>query len=502
MHSLLKKTTALLMALTLVIGSVLWMGSKLDTTYASTGDNKWNGKSPKYIFLFIGDGMTYPQFTATADYLGSLKNENKIVDDEPLKFMTFPVNGTATTFDASSFCPDSASTATSISTGFKTKSGVINMNPQKNISYEAISETLKKEKQFKVGVVTSVPLNHATPAAFYAHQPSRGNYYEIGEELIRSDFDYFAGGGLLDPKGKNNDKPALTDMAKVSGYKVVQTREDILALTAKDKKIIAMNETLVGGALPYEIDRESSDLSLADFTRKGIEVLQNPNGFFLMVEGGKIDWACHANDASASIHDTIAFDNAVKEAVKFYEKYPDETLIIVTGDHETGGLTMGYAGTKYSTYLDIIEHQTLSAEAYDLIVENYRKNQTSFDGVVKDLEKYFGLLTATHKTAADRPNSVLTDEELSQLKTAYEASVKETHSLSKNTFFLEYGGYEPLSVAVTHLLNNKSGIGWTSYSHTGLPVAVFALGTGSELFRGYYDNTDLYFKMKSLSGIK
>lgn len=502
MQSLLKKMTALLLALSLIIGSVIWVGSKTVTTYATTGENNWNGKTPKYIFLFIGDGMTYPQFTATADYLGTLKNENKVVEDAPLKFMTFPVSGTATTFDATSFCPDSASTATSISTGHKTKSGVINMNAQKNMPYEAISETLKKDKNFKVGVVTSVPINHATPAAFYAHQPSRGNYYEIGEEMIKSGFDYFAGGGLLNPTGKDNNKPALTDLAKNSGYKVATTREEILALTAKDKKMIAINETLVGGALPYEIDRETSDLSLADFTRKGIEVLQNPNGFFLMVEGGKIDWACHANDAAASIHDTIAFDNAVKEAYKFYEKYPEETLIIVTGDHETGGLTMGYAGTKYSTYLDLLNRQTLSAEAYDGVVENYRKNQTSFETVLKDLDAYFGLITPTHKEVASRPNCVLSEEEIAQLKTAYDASVKASHTLSKHAFFLEYGGYEPLSVTVTHLLNNKSGIGWTSYSHTGLPVAVFSIGTGSELFKGYYDNTDLYFKMKSIAGLK
>ena len=110
---------------------------------------------------------------------------------EALSFMNFPVAGSATTFDSTSFAPDSASTATSLSTGHKTHSGVINMDETKTIAYETITEKLKEQKGYKIGVISSVNLNHATPAAFYAHQASRGSYYAIGQELIDSGFDYF-----------------------------------------------------------------------------------------------------------------------------------------------------------------------------------------------------------------------------------------------------------------------------------------------------------------------
>lgn len=503
MRTKLKQLAALFLSLSLILGGISVLTPSFnDTTFALEEKMSIPVQAPKYIFLFIGDGMTFPQFTAASSYLGTKNTGDKRVEDKKLEFMKFPVVGTATTFDSSSFCPDSASTATSISTGFKTLSGVINMNEQKNLAYEAISETLKKEKKYKIGVVSSVPLNHATPAAFYAHQPSRNNYYEIGREMITSNFDYFGGGGLIASKGKDNNLTDLRTLAKNAGYKVVENTKDILALNTADKKVIAMNQTLVGDALPYEIDRKSDDLSLADFTRKGIDVLYNTNGFFMMVEGGKIDWACHANDAAASIHDTIAFDNAVQEAIKFYNKHPNDTLILVTGDHETGGMSIGYAGTKYSTYLNNLGNQKMSGEAFDLKVAEYRNKKTNFETVLMDIERNFGLLTSNSSSAKSNPAMVLTEDEIAQLKTAYESSLSEKSNLSKNQFYLEYGGYEPLSIAVTHLLNNKSGIGWTSYSHTGLPAAVFAKGLGAERFNGSYDNTELYFKLKELTKIK
>ena len=170
-------------------------------------------KAPKYVFLFIGDGMSYPQIQSTSDFLGALNdadyrqaqpslddNGGAILDGpEYLNFMNFEAAGSAVTYDSNSFAPDSASTATSISTGYKTYSGSINVDETGTISYETIAEQLHAQKGYSVGVITSVNLNHATPAAFYAHQASRNDYYDIGLELIDSGFEYFAGGGLLKP---------------------------------------------------------------------------------------------------------------------------------------------------------------------------------------------------------------------------------------------------------------------------------------------------------------
>ena len=463
-------------------------------------------KIPKYVFLFIGDGMSYPQFQAASDYLGALADtgSDDILDGNvPLTFMNFPVAGSAVTYDSSSFCPDSASTATSLSTGYKTYSGTINMDETATVSYETISEKLHAQLGWKVGVISSVNLNHATPAAFYAHQAKRSNYYEIGQELVASNFEYFAGGGLLKPTGPDKDKTSLYDLAADAGYKVGMTQAEAEAVTSADGKVLIIDEHLADSdAFAYENDRADGNWALSDYVKKGIEVLDNDTGFFLMVEGGKIDWACHANDAGSTIADTIALSDAVDEAVAFAQQHPDETLILVTGDHETGGLTIGYAGTDYDTFLTNLEHQKISYAKFDSdYVAKYKENNTSFDEVMKDVTALFGLKTE----GAEDDTLVLTAYELDKLKAAYEATMDAGRAdvdPANQAEYVLYGSYEPLSVTITHILNNKSGVNFASYAHTGLPVAVFAQGSGQDLFEGFYDNTQVYHKLAGLLGVK
>lgn len=463
-------------------------------------------KTPKYVFLFIGDGMSYPQFQAASDYLGAVEQEGEdlVKGGEPLSFMEFPVAGSAATYDSTSFCPDSASTATSIASGEKTHRGVINMDETKTKQFETIAEKLKAQKDYKVGIITSVNLNHATPAAFYAHQESRKNYYEIGEEMVDSGFDYFAGGALLKPNGNDGKQESIYDVAEDAGYKVVTTQKEAEALSQKDGKAIVIAEKLADeDAISYENDREQNEWALKDYVKKGIEVLDNEKGFFMMVEGGKIDWACHANDAGSTIADTIALGDAVEEALKFYAEHPEETLILVTGDHETGGLTIGYAGTDYDTYLTNLTNQKISYAKFDEeYVADYKANQTPFADVLQDIKENFGLMAAEDADAKKNPNLVLTDYEMKKLKAAYEKTLSgDTSELNQEEYVL-YGTYEPLSVTITHILNNKSGIDFTSYAHTGLPVAVFAKGQGQELFEGYYDNTDIFDNMAEILKVK
>ena len=468
--------------------------------------------APKYVFLFIGDGMSYPQIQSTADYLGALEDEDywqaqPSLDDNGgaildgpsyLNFMNFEAAGSAVTFDSNSFAPDSASTATSIATGYKTYSGSINVDETGTIEYETIAEKLHSQKDYAVGVITSVNLNHATPAAFYAHQASRSNYYEIGLELIESGFEYFAGGGLLSPTGSEGDQDDLYELAAEAGYTVAKTHAEAEAVSADTEKAILIDENLADSdAMAYELDRTEDMWSLADYVEKGIEVLSDDeDGFFLMCEGGKIDWACHANDAASTIHDTIALADAVQVAIDFAEEHPDETLILVTGDHETGGLTIGFAGTDYDTYLDLLESQKISFAKYDSdYVANYKENQTSFEDVLVDIEELFGL--KVDGEADDK--LVLTEYELEQLRAAYEKSINGTAaSQYEQEEYVLYGTYEPLSVTITHIINNKSGISFTSYSHTGLPVAVLAQGVNAEVFNGYYDNTEIYSKLADM----
>lgn len=412
-------------------------------------------KTPKYIFLFIGDGMSYPQIQLTNYFVSASQGENGgsvTVDGEEksilssknqLTMMSFPIAGSAQTYDSTSFAPDSASTATSIATGKKTWSGSINVSEDFSEKYETIAEKLKKQKDYKIGILSSVNLNHATPAAFYAHQESRNSYYEIGLELIDSNFDYFAGGGLKKTTGEEGDKEDLYTLAEKAGYKVVKTQAEAEALTAEDGKAIVIDEHLADSdAMAYELDRQDDEWGLADYVEKGIEVLDNDNGFFMMVEGGKVDWACHANDAASTIADTIALDNAVEKAVKFYEEHPDETLILVTGDHETGGLTIGFAGTDYDTFLKNFENQKISYAKYDSdYVAAYKENKTDFDTVMQDVTELFGLAAPQDETeeatqqkdSADlHPESEndgaleMTAYEYEQLKQAYETTMSRT----------------------------------------------------------------------------
>ena len=469
--------------------------------------------TPKYVFMFIGDGMSYPQIQSTSDFLGALNdadywqaepslddNQGAILDGpEYLNFMNFPVAGSAVTYDSNSFCPDSASTATSLSTGHKTYSGTINMDETGSTAYETIAEKLAAQKGWEIGIISSVNLNHATPAAFYAHQASRNNYYEIGLELIDSGFTYFAGGGFLKPTGSEGDQEDLYALAEAAGYTVAKTQAEAEAVT--DGPVILIDEHLADGdAMAYELDRTEDMWSLADYVEKGIEVLDNDTGFFMMCEGGKIDWACHANDAASTIHDTDALADAVQVAIDFAAEHPDETLILVTGDHETGGLTIGFAGTDYDTYLDLLQNQKISYAKFDSdYVAAYKENKTSFEDVMADVTELFGL--KTEGEADDK--LVLTDYELELLRTAYEKSVNGTETgYAAQAEYVLYGTYEPLSVTLTHIINNKSGISFTSYSHTGLPVAVLAQGVGSETFGGYYDNTDVYNKLAALLEIQ
>ena len=379
---------------------------------------------------------------------------------------------------------------------------------------------MEEQKEYKVGVITTVNLNHATPAAFYAHQASRKNYYDISMELIESGFDYFAGGGLLDVEGKADaPKENAYTVAANAGYKVIQTQAEAEALTAEDGKAIIVAETLADDdAMSYDIDAAEGEWTLKDYVDKGIEVLDNETGFFLMVEGGKIDWACHANDAGTTIHDTIALSEAVESAIAFYNEHPDETLILVTGDHETGGLTIGFAGTDYDTYLTNLTNQKISYAKFDSdYVAAYKENGTTFEEVLKDVKENFGLMTQDDPDAVTvvKAEDGTETEEVSKLAmTAYEYTLLEeayyrtmglgTSSKDKMTQeeYVLYGTYEPLTVTITHILNNKSGISFSSYAHTGLPVPVFALGAGQELFEGYYDNTDIYYNMAELTGVE
>ncbi len=444
----------------------------------------------KYVFFMIGDGMAMAQRNAAEIFLAAREGKDAKPGIVKLSMNELPTQGMCTTYSTNSIITDSAAAGTALATGNKTASGVIAMDPAGVTSFETIAQKAHK-KGMKVGIVSSVSIEHATPACFYAHRPSRKDYYELALQIPESGFEYFAGGGFTKPKGKKGDQRDVREIISEAGYTMTTDLDGFRKLTPSSGKVVAVNPVLQDGeALPYEIDRMEGSISLAEFTSKGIELLDNPDGFFMMVEGGKIDWACHANDAVSSIGDTLAFDDAVKVAIDFYRAHPEETLVVVTGDHETGGLSIGFAGTQYDTFFDKLDSQRVSYEVFDGVISAFRKD-TDGKGT---LEQFFPQVESRFGLKIDS----LSEIERKEVERAFSDSMKgakEGAGASDQELFLLYGGYEPFSIALTHLLNRRAGISWTSYAHTGVPVPVSAIGVAQDSFNGYYDNTDVYHKM-------
>jgi len=503
MRKRLSYVLCLLLLLTSLVGvsSVSAQGNQLEKVSDKLNSAINVQKAPKYIFMFIGDGMGLPQIQAAQVYEGN--NTSGEVAPEMLNFTLFPAAGVATVQDSTSFCPDSASTATSLASGVKTHSGTIGLMADKTTVAPTITELLKEQKKMKIGVVSNVTINHATPASYYSHVESRNNYYDIAMQMADSGFDYFGGGSINQATGKEKDKQSAYEILEEKGYNIADTKEEILALNQNSGKVYAVSPKLQdSGAMPYAMDTAAGDLQLADFVQKGIDVLDNKNGFFLMAESGKIDWAAHANDAKSVITDVLAFEDAIQVAIEFGKKHPSETLIIVTADHETGGMTIGYAATGYSTAFDILENQKMSYVAFDELIGEMKEKDTdglTFEEVMPVITENFGLI-APNEAITDNPME-MTAGEYKKLKDGFAESMKAERTETEETAIL-YGSYDPLSVSITHIINNKAGVGWTSYAHTGVPVGVFATGAGASLFNGSYDNTDIFDKLADLTNVK
>ncbi len=473
---------------------------------------------PKYVFFFVGDGMSSAQIQATEAYLTTknggkateakdlLKNENR------LNLSKLPVQGMQTTYDAHALMTDSASAGTAFACGIKTLSGVIGMNDTKTISYKSIAE-LAAEKGKRIGIVSSVSLDHATPASFYANVASRGDMNTIAKQMAKTGYDFFGGGGLAATEAET-----VKAQMQASGYTLLQDRDSILALKKNPKgKVVAINPYLQdSAAMPYAIDRPETNVSLAEMTEVAIASLltrkkddkkggwmHKDEGFFLMVEGGKIDWACHANDAMAAIGDTLDFDDAVGVALEFYRAYPSQTLIVVTGDHETGGMSIGHFTTGYTAYYDRLTNQTSSFQAFGMKEwkAHYEANKAGYNWTSPNNLESSGEMIALMKNVFGLEWSTLNEYQKERLEDAYDKSMcgQNDNKADENKHL--YGGYEPIIVTITHVLNERASIGWSSFSHTGVPVPVFAIGADAKRFAGFYDNTDIAKQMARAMGI-
>lgn len=434
----------------------------------------------KYVFYFIGDGMGVNQVNGTEMYRAELQNGR--IGVEPLLFTSFPVGTMASTFSTTNSVTDSAAAGTALSTGEKTYNSAIGMDEQKQ-PLQTVAEKAKKAGK-KVGIATSVSVDHATPAAFYAHQPNRSMYYEIATDLPKAGFDFYAGAGFLKPNTTADKKeaPSIFPLFEEAGYTLARGYNDFKAKAAQAQKMILIQEEGANvSCLPYAIDRKESDLTLAQITESAIEFLTKDNnkGFFLMVEGGKIDWACHANDAATVFNEIMDMDEAIKVAYEFYKKHPKETLIVVTADHETGGIALGTG--KYELNLKMLQYQKNSEDVLSTQISELRKaksNQVSWEDMKSFLADKMGFWKEVP----------VTWEQEKKLRDEYEKSfVKHKVEFEENL----YSKNEPMAARAKEVMNEIAMVGWASGSHSAGYVPVFAIGAGSQLFGGKIDNTEI-----------
>ncbi len=421
----------------------------------------------KNVILMIGDGMGPSHFGAAWLYSNRvLGKELRMVEVMKSGRTAYLVNDTA---DA--IVTESAAAATQIACGVKVPARAVGMATDGKTPCKTVLE-LAKEKGLATGLVTTSGITDATPAAFAAHVEHRSDEATVAVQELQTGVDVLLGGRkqFFLPEmtsGKRMDGRDLLEEARRAGYAVVGTASELRQ--ANGAKILGLFNM---GNMSYEIDRaKTSEPSLAEMTAKTLEVLaKNPKGFFAMIEGGRIDHAAHRNDASATIRDTLAFDDAVGVALEFQRRNPD-TLIIVTADHETGGMAL-------------IGHSKNSKEYVGIDLSAIQKAQTSFELIVEELGK-----DPTPEKIRDAVKKHMGIE-----ITEDEAKIVANDTIRKlDPYNYSYATLHTLAFVLRPYLR----VGWGSQTHTASPLLAFGSGPGSEELVGFRHNTELFRIMKT-----
>ena len=443
----------------------------------------------KYVFYFIGDGMGVNQVNAAETYLGALEGRIGIT---PLCFPSFPYSAMVNTQSATNGVTDSAAGGTALATGHKTKNGALGVFKDLTTPVYSIAQWAH-DAGAAVGITTSVSVDHATPAAFYAHVEKRGMAYKIGQQLTQSGFDFFAGSDFVKPKNPDGGAD-LYQQAKDAGYTIARGYKDYQKKCKKAGKMILLQTEEASkrdkSCIPYALDREKGDLSLCDITRAAISFLTRKqagkDGFFLMVEGGKIDWACHANDL-AFIPELIDMDNAVRVAYEFYQQHPDETLIVVSADHETGGLVLGKG--SYSLNLKAVASQRMSiAKLGSELHKLHDKYGDKYNWEVARafLADNFGFWGDVQ----------VDDEQTARLQRSFQRVLEGKGVDSKSLYQKdnEFAG------TIKRVMSECAQVGWMSGGHSDGYVPCFAIGVGAEQIHGRIDNTEIPLAIAKAAG--
>lgn len=438
--------------------------------------------APKYVFYFIGDGMGMGQIMAAHTY-----NRVALGNNSGLLMNQFPYAGILTTYSASSTVTDSAAAGTALATGHKTQNGMLGMDAD-SVAVTSIAKTLH-DKGWGVALVTSVAPDDATPGAFYAHVPYRGMYYEIGRQAADCGYEFIAGSTWRGANDKNNQP---TDLLPYISSKGVDLVTSIPAAKASESRRVFLysDKPFNNSNIGFTIDSIPGALSLPDMTDAAIEHMKkvSPDKFFMMVEGGNIDHAGHGNDGATVATEMINFNQALAKAYDFYLQHPDETVIIVTADHETGGLSIGNGHVGYTSHTEYIPYQRMSKDMFSLQGAELLKNGTpSWDEIKQFTAQRTGLWS----------HIPVSEKQETKLKELYDKTIT-NHSEQPNEKTL-YASYSALASEIFRVLNTNQGFGWTTGGHSGNPVPVFAIGQGMEQFATMLDNTAIAPALLKLS---
>lgn len=421
----------------------------------------------KNIIMMVPDGQSVDDTTLARWY----KGESLALDSLAC--------GLVRTYSSDAAIADSAPAGTAFATGFKSHTGFVGVLPDENTmpGMEPLAEDEKRKPIANIleaaqmlgkstGLIATSEIMHATPADFSAHDPSRKNYDNLSEQQVYQDIDVVLGAGekYFLPDGRS-DGENLVEELKSMGYDYITTPEEMK--NSDSSKIWGMFAPV---DLSYEMDRDpSKQPSISEMTQKAIDTLsKNENGFFLLVEGSKVDWAAHANDPIGVISDTLAYDDAVAAAVDFAKKDGNTVVISVT-DHGNGGLTIGNEATDsnydtqpLSVFIDPLKKATRTGEGVERLLNEDRSN------IVEIMSQYYGV-------------DDLTEEEIEAIKNTEAGS---------------------LNYTVGPIISKRANIGWTTIGHTGedVPLYIYA-PEGVEKLSGVVENTDIADYMSDLFGI-
>jgi alkaline phosphatase len=396
---------------------------------------------PKNMIIMIGDGMG-PAYTSAYRYFQDNPDTEEI---EQTVFDRLLV-GMASTYPAreSGYVTDSAASATALATGFKSYNGAIAVDINKRPLTTIMQ--MAKARGMSTGVAVTAQVNHATPAAFLAHNESRKNYEAIAADMLKSDADVILGGG------QKYFSEALLSQFSAKGYQHITELAQLDSIT--QPKVLGLFAEV---QLPWVIDDTDAN-TLSKLTQKSLDLLsQNEKGFVLLVEGSLIDWAGHNNDIATAMAEMQGFANAIEVVEQYIRQHPD-TLLVVTADHNTGGLSIGANG-EYQWDTKLLKGISVSPAGI-----------------------------ATHAIAADDWQAGVNQQ------LGFDVNSTELQQLTN----ARMQGKSTLEVALKKIIDTRSYTGWTTSGHTGVDVQVFAMGPAADLFKGNQDNTHIAEKMMSL----